>query len=77
MEKKKSEQAERFSPKERNSLLRLIYVLAKIQYGDMSQPYSIAKNIIQDAAEKGIEAPLGDDQLASKIKEATNMYEKG
>lgn len=76
-EKKKLEANERLSKREKDSLLRIIYVLAKVQYGDISQHYSIATNILKDAAEKGLKPPLGDDQLAAKIKEAIKAYEQG
>lgn len=60
------------NPKERNTLLTIIGVMAKDGYGhDLNRPYEAAKEIKEAADKLGIK--ISDDTIANKLKEAKNI----
>jgi hypothetical protein len=62
------------STTERNTLLKVIGVMAKKGYGhDLSKPYEAAGEIEKDAEELGIK--ISNDTIANKLKEAKKIME--
>lgn len=60
------------STREKNTLLKIIAALVKIQYGwDGKQQYPMAKEIADDAQEKGFK--LSERTLGEKLKEAAEF----
>lgn len=59
-------------PKERNTLLKIIAVMAKSRYGnDISKPHVLADEIAKDADLQGID--LKSKTIAEKLKEAKKL----
>lgn len=63
--------------RERDNLLSLIAVLATLNYGkdEMEKPHALAKQIVQDATNKGLELSIAERALGDKLKEAATFVE--